>query len=130
MAAPIGVDEYMAALPEEMRAALEQLRQTIRSAAPEATETISYRMPAFKVGGRVLVYYAAFKKHCSLFPASGRVIEDLRAELEPFEVRKGTIRFRPDAPLPAALVERIVAARMREIEARAAGAGGTRVAGT
>ncbi len=130
MAALAGVEEYMSALPEEMRAALEQLRQTIRSAAPEATETISYRMPAFKVRGRVLVYYAAFSRHCSLFPASMKVIEDLRAALEPFDVSKGTIRFRPDAPLPAALVEKIVAARLAEIEGRAAGPGGKRAAET
>jgi uncharacterized protein YdhG (YjbR/CyaY superfamily) len=68
MAGPIGVDDYLAALPEDQRAALEKLRKTIRAAAPEATETISYQMPTFKLHGRVLVYYAAFKDHCSLSP--------------------------------------------------------------
>ena len=77
MAASTSVEEYPAAFPEESRAALERLRKTIRAAAPEATETISYQMPAFKDHGRFLVSYAAFKDHCSLFPASNGVMEEL-----------------------------------------------------
>jgi len=72
MVGPASVEDYLAALPEEQRAALEKLRKTIRAAAPEATETISYQMPTFKDHGRVLVYYAAFKDHCSLFPQAVR----------------------------------------------------------
>lgn len=118
MAAPSSVDEYLAALPSESRAALEQLRRTIRAAAPEATETISYQMPAFRDHGRLLVSYAAFKDHCSLFPMSLKVIETYSEELEPYQAGKGTIRFRVDDPLPAALVEKIVKARMEENAAR------------
>jgi len=84
MAAPTSVEEYLAALPEESRAALEKLRKTIKAAAPEATETIAYQMPAFKDHGRFLVSYAAFKDHCSLFPASNAVVEALGEELKPY----------------------------------------------
>jgi uncharacterized protein YdhG (YjbR/CyaY superfamily) len=75
MAPPTTVDDYLASLPEEPRTALEKLRKTIRAAAPKATETISYQMPTFKDHGRFLVSYAAFKNHCSLFPASKAVME-------------------------------------------------------
>ncbi len=76
LAGPTSVEDYLAALPEEQRAALEKLRKTIRVAAPEATETISYQMPAFKNQGRFLVSYAAFKDHCSFFPASNAVMRE------------------------------------------------------
>ena len=118
MAAPTSVEDYLAALPQESRAALEKLRKTIQAAAPQATETISYQMPAFKDHCRLLVSYAAFKDHCSLFPMSGKVIEDHREELEPYYTRKGTIHFHADKPLPAALVTKIVQARIEENAAR------------
>jgi uncharacterized protein YdhG (YjbR/CyaY superfamily) len=114
MAAPTSVEEYLAALPEEPRAALEELRKTVRSAAPEATETISYQMPTFKDGGRFLVSYAAYQNHCSLFPASGPVMEALGEELKPYFSGKGTLRFQADKPIPAALVRKIVRVRMEE----------------
>jgi uncharacterized protein YdhG (YjbR/CyaY superfamily) len=114
MSAPTSVEGYLAALPEESRAALEKLRKTVRAAAPEATESISYKMPAFKDHGRFLVSYAAFKDHCSLFPASAAVIEALGEELKPYFTGKGTIRFHADKPLPAALVKRIVKVRLEE----------------
>ncbi|MGH2650009.1 MAG: iron chaperone [Actinomycetota bacterium] len=116
MAGPASVEDYLAALPEDQRAALEKLRKTIRAAAPEAIETISYQMPTFK--DRVLVYYAAFKDHCSLFPASEAVMEALGEELNPYFSGKGTLRFTPDKPIPAALVKKIVKARIEENEAR------------
>jgi len=118
MAAPASVEDYLAAIPEGSRAALEQLRMTIMAAAPEATETISYQMPAFKDHGRLLVYYAAFKDHCSLFPASMAVINAHREELEPYYNGKGTLHFRFGEPLPAALVRKIVKARLEENAAR------------
>ena len=118
MAAPTSVEDYLAALPEGSRAALEKLRKTIRAAAPEATETISYQMPAFKDHGGFLVSYAAFKDHCSLFPASKAVIEALGEELTPYFTGKGTIRFQADKPLPAALVRKIVQVRIEENAAR------------
>ena len=100
MATPTSVEEYMAGIPEASRTPLEQLRTTIKAAAPEATETISYQMPAFKLDGRFLVSYAAFKNHCSLFPASEKVVEACGKELEPYLFGKGTIRFPLDKPLP------------------------------
>lgn len=118
MAGPTGVDDYLAALPEDQRAALEQVRKTVRAAAPEATETISYQMPTFKLRGRVLVYYAAFKDHCSLFPASDAVMEALGEELKPYFSGKGTLRFTTDKPIPAALLKKIVKARIEENAAR------------
>jgi len=118
MAAPTTVEDYMAALPDGSRAALEELRTTIKAAAPEAAETISYQMPAFKDHGRILVYYAAFKDHYSLFPASEAVIESLGEELKPYVTGKGTIRFEMGKPLPTALVKRIVKARLEENAAR------------
>ena len=118
MAEPAGVDDYLAALPEDQRAVLEKLRTTIRTTAPDATETISYQMPTFKLHGRVLVYYAAFKDHCSLFPASEAVMEALGEELKPYFSGKGTLRFTPDKPIPVALVKKIVKARIEEIAAR------------
>jgi uncharacterized protein YdhG (YjbR/CyaY superfamily) len=114
MAGPTSVDDYLAALPEEQRAALEKLRTTIKATAPAATETISYQMPAFKDQGRFLVSYAAFKNHCSLFPASGAVMEALGEELKPYFSGKGTLRFTPDKPIPASLVRKIVKARLEE----------------
>lgn len=114
MATPTSVEEYLAGLPKKSRAALEKLRKRIRAAAPNATETISYQMPAFKEHGRFLVSYAAFKEHCSLFPASEAVIEALEEELKPYFSGKGTIRFTVDKPLPARLVSKIVKIRLEE----------------
>jgi uncharacterized protein YdhG (YjbR/CyaY superfamily) len=118
MAGPTSVEAYLAALPEESRVVLEKLRETIKAAAPEATETIAYQMPAFRDHGRFLVSYAAFKDHCSLFPASQAVMEAHGEALKPYFSGKGTLRFRPDKPIPAALVERIVRTRLQENAAR------------
>jgi uncharacterized protein YdhG (YjbR/CyaY superfamily) len=114
MATPESVEEYLAGIPEESRAALEELRATIGAAAPEATETISYQMPAFRDQGRILVWYAAFSRHCSLFPASEGVVEACGEEIAPYLHGKGTIRFTPEQPLSRALVRKIVEARLRE----------------
>jgi uncharacterized protein YdhG (YjbR/CyaY superfamily) len=114
LAPPTSVEEYLAALPEESRAALEQLRKTIRAAAPEATETIAYQMPAFRDHGRFLVSFAAFKDHCSLYPASKAVMDAHGEALKPYFSGKGTLRFQPDKPIPTALVEKIVKTRIEE----------------
>jgi uncharacterized protein YdhG (YjbR/CyaY superfamily) len=114
---PKSVEAYLAALPEDVRATLEKIRQAIRSAAPTATEKIGYGMPGFSYEGRYLVYYAAFKDHCSFFPASGGVMEEFAKELERYDVSKGTIRFPIGKPLPATIVKKLVKARVREIEA-------------
>jgi uncharacterized protein YdhG (YjbR/CyaY superfamily) len=118
MAKPASVDEYLAALPKPSRDALQKLRETITAAAPGATETISYQMPAFKERGHFLVSYAAFKDHCSLFPASNAVMEALGEELKPFFSGKGTLRFTIDQPIPASVVRKIVKARLEENAAR------------
>ena len=112
------IDEYLAVVPEPGRTTLENMRATIRAAAPAASEVISYGMPAFKYRGRGLVAIAAFKKHCSLFPMSGAVIEKFKVELEGFHTSKGTLQFPLDKPLPASLVKKIVRARMVEIDAK------------
>lgn len=115
MTSPTTVDEYLAALPDGPRAVLEELRATIRAAAPEATETISYQMPTFMHRGRLLVSFAAFKHHYSLFPASAIVREALGAPLAPYITGKDTIRFPVDRPIPLDLVARVVAARLDEV---------------
>ena len=117
-ATPTSVEEYLAPLPGHQRAAMEKLRATIRAAAPGATEQISYRMPAFKDQGRYLVWYAAFRDHYSMFPASDAVKEALGAKLTPYLSGKGTIRFEWDARLPGSLVKQVVKARARENAAR------------
>lgn len=109
------VDEYMAQLPDDRRAVMEQLRSTIRSAAPDATEAISYNMPAFRLGGRFLVSYEAFKRHYSLFPWSDGMVEEIGEQMKPYAVGKGTIRFPADEPIPVELVTRIVEYRNREV---------------
>ena len=120
MAGPTSVKEYLAALPKESRAALEKLRKTIKAAAPEATEAISYQMPTFKDHGRFLVSFAAFRDHCSLFPASTKVLEAHGEELKAYFSGKGTLRFTADKPIPAALVKKIVKARLEENAVRQA----------
>jgi len=121
MAASNEVDQYLAALPEVPRAALQQLRKAIKAAAPQATETIAYSMPAFRDNGRFLVSYAAYKGHCSLFPASDAVMAALGEELKPYFSGKGTLRFQATTPLPAALVTRIVKVRLDETAVRRGG---------
>lgn len=111
------VDDYLAAVPDEARAALQDLRATIRAAAPEADEGISYRVPTYRYHGP-LVHFAAFKNHCSFIVASASVVERFRSELEGYEISGTTIQFPAKSPLPPDLVERIVRARMKENEAR------------
>ena len=112
------IDDYLSRVPEEARATLEKLRQQIRAAAPKAVEVISYGMPMFKHNGMV-AGFAAFKDHCSLFPGSA-VMEEYQEELKRYDTSKGTIRFPAGKPLPAALVKRLVKARVRQNEAKAA----------
>jgi uncharacterized protein YdhG (YjbR/CyaY superfamily) len=113
--APKTVEEYLAIVPEPARTTLVKVRATIRAAAPkEATEGISYGMPMFKYKG-MLVGFAAFSKHCSLFPGAGPIAE-LQGELRGFPTSKGTIQFPMDRPLSAALVKKLVKARIAENE--------------
>jgi uncharacterized protein YdhG (YjbR/CyaY superfamily) len=115
--APKTVDAYLARVPEPARGTLNKIRAAIRSAAPrEATEIISYGIPAFKHNG-VLVWFAAFSDHCSLFPTAA-VIEMFKNELKGFSISKGTIQFPTDKPLPAALVKKMVKARVAQIQSK------------
>lgn len=118
-APPKDVDDYLASVPPEARAILETLRKRIKAAAPEATGTISYAMPAFKLGERPLVAFAAFKNHCSFFPMSASIVDAHMADLSGYETSKGTIRFPIGKPLPAALVRKLVEARIAENKLRA-----------
>jgi len=111
---PKAVDQYIASVPEPARSTLKKVREIIRLAAPkEATEGMSYTIPAFKYKGPFFGY-AAFSNHCSLFPMSGRVIEAFKTDLKNFQTSKGTIRFPVDKPPSAALVKKLVRARVAE----------------
>jgi len=111
-AAPQTVDEYLAAVPESARGALNQIRAAIRSVVPpEAIEIISYKIPAFK-RKRVLVWYAVFANHCSLFPTAA-VIDTSKDDLKGFSTSKGTIHFPLDKPMPLALIKKLVKARVQ-----------------
>jgi uncharacterized protein YdhG (YjbR/CyaY superfamily) len=115
--APGSVDEYLAGVPEPARSTLGKVRAAIRSAVPaESTETISYRIPAFRHKG-VLVWYAAFSSHCSLFPTAS-VVRIFKDELKGYSTSKGTIQFLTDKPLPAALIRKLVKARVAQNEAK------------
>ena len=107
------VDEYIESFPAPVRNVLEKLRQTIRKAAPDAEEVISYQMPAFKYHG-ILVYFAAWKNHIGFYPAGA--LKAFDKELSAYEVSKGTIRFPLDKPLPLGLISKIVKFRMKENE--------------
>jgi uncharacterized protein YdhG (YjbR/CyaY superfamily) len=111
------VDEYLADQPEDVRETLESVRRSVLAVVPDATEKIGYGMPGFYVEGHPLVYYSAFKEHCSLFPASGGVIEKLADDLKGYGLAKGTIRFPIGEPLPPPLVKKIVKAKLEELRA-------------
>ena len=112
------VEDYLAEVSPEARATLEKLRQTIKSVVPGAVEVISYQVPTFKLDGRMLVSYAAFKNHCSFFPGAAP-IKAHEDELKSYQTSKGTIRFATGKPLPAALVKKLVKTRIKANEARA-----------
>jgi uncharacterized protein YdhG (YjbR/CyaY superfamily) len=108
------VDEYLAALPEERRRVMQQLRDILVNGAPEADEAISYKMPALRWKDRFFMSYDAFKSHYSLFPSTEVMEKELGDEIQPYLSGKGTLRFTADAPLPADLIRRIVEIRRRE----------------
>jgi uncharacterized protein YdhG (YjbR/CyaY superfamily) len=110
---PKTIDEYLAPLSNEKRAALEKLRRAIKSAAPQAEECISYRIPAFRLGGRLLVAFGAAANHCAFYPGA-RPVKAHMDELDAYDTSKGTIRFQADSPLPATLVRKLVKTRIAE----------------
>jgi uncharacterized protein YdhG (YjbR/CyaY superfamily) len=113
---PQTIDEYLAPLSSEKRAALERLRKAIKAAAPKAQECISYQIPTFRLGGRMLVSFAAWANHCAFY-AGTSPMEAHKDELKAYDTSKGTIRFPADRPLPVALVRKLVKTRIAEYAA-------------
>ena len=116
-AAPKTIDDYLSHVPEPAHTTLQKVRAAIRSAVPAAaTETISYKIPAFR-HSQIVIWFAAFANHCSIFP-TGRIIEMFKDDLKPYTISKGTIQFPIDKPLPALLVKKMVTARLAQIAAK------------
>lgn len=115
------VDEYIASLPEGAQSVLKCVRSIIRKAIPEAAEVISYQIPTYKLHGDAVLYFAGWKRHYSLYPASERLVSAFKDELALFEVSKGTIRFPLSEPVPAKLIGRIAKFRAKEVAERAKG---------
>jgi len=109
------INSYLETVPGDSRAALLDIREAIRSAAPDAEEAFVYGVPGFKIDGKSLVCYASFKKHCGFYPMSPKILSMFVSELKSYETYKGTIRFFPERPLPKSLVKKIVKARVSEI---------------
>jgi uncharacterized protein YdhG (YjbR/CyaY superfamily) len=108
------VDEYLAGQPETVQRVLKRVRSTIRKALPKAEEAISYQIPAYKLEGSPVLFFAGWKKHYSLYPATGQVVAALKDELAPYEISKGTIRFPLSEPVPVKLIKRIAKLRAKE----------------
>jgi uncharacterized protein YdhG (YjbR/CyaY superfamily) len=117
-AKPQTIDEYLTAVSSEKRVALNRLRRTIRGAFPRAEECISYGIPAFRLDGRVVAWFAAAANHLSFFP--GGVLDPFKNELKDYQTSKGTVRFQPDHPLPASLVRKLINARIARSAERSA----------
>lgn len=111
------VDAYLGGLPPDRRELLEGLREQVRALVPEAEETISYGMPTFKLKGKFLLSYAAWKSHCSIYPWTDTLFERHAAALEGYERTKGSLHFTPERPLPETVVEDLVRARIADLEA-------------
>jgi uncharacterized protein YdhG (YjbR/CyaY superfamily) len=108
------IDAYIAKQPAAQQAMLTQVRSEVRAACPDAVEVIAYAMPGFRLHGRLLLSYAGYRRHCAIYPASGRAVEALGEALAPFVTEKATIRFTPTHPLPVELLRRYVAVRIEE----------------
>lgn len=108
------IDDYLSGVPADQRALLGKLRKTIRSIVPKARECISYRIPAFRVDGRVIAGFKATARGCSYYPFSGRTLRTLAGDLRAFDQTKSALHFGPDRPLPAALVRKLIRARLAE----------------
>jgi uncharacterized protein YdhG (YjbR/CyaY superfamily) len=116
---PRTIDEYLVGVKADQRFALEKVRRVIHDVVPKAEECISYGIPAFRLSGRSLVFFAAWANHWAFYPGSSVVLKKFRNELRDFQTSKGTLRFSPDKPLPVALVKKLVKARIAEENDRA-----------
>jgi len=112
------IDEYLAGVSAEQRAALQKLRKTIRAIVPKAEECISYQLPAFRLDGKPLVAFGAGANHCAFYPMSSTTVAAFKEDLKGYDTSKGAVRFAADKPLPAALVRKLVKARIAENEVR------------
>jgi uncharacterized protein YdhG (YjbR/CyaY superfamily) len=112
------IDEYIAGFPKNVRDVLEELRRVIKESAPKTEEAISYGMPAFKLDGKNLVFFAAWTNHVGFYPGGPSAIESFKKELAPFKQSKGTIQFPLDKPIPFDLVKKIVKFRVKENESK------------
>jgi uncharacterized protein YdhG (YjbR/CyaY superfamily) len=112
------VDEYISSQPKAVQGALKRVRSAIRKAIPEAEEVISYKIPAYRLHGRVVIYFAGWSQHYSLYPGAGHVVAAFEDSLAPYEVSKGTIRFPISEPVPVKLIERIAKFRAKEVASR------------
>ena len=112
------VDEYIASQPEAVRSVLERVRRAIRKAVPEAEEAVSYKMPAYKLPAGPVLYFAGWKRHISLYPATATVVSAFQTDLAPYVVHKGTIRFPLPQPIPMKLIGSIAKFRAKEVAAR------------
>lgn len=112
------VEEYIASQPKPAQAALKRVRSAIRKAVPGADEVISYQIPAYKLSGAAVIYFAGWKEHYSLYPASAELVEAFGADLAPYELSKGTIRFPLSQPVPVQLIEHIAKFRAKEAAKR------------
>ena len=113
------VDEYIAAQPEGVRPILKRVRSTIRKAVPGAEEVISYQIPAYKLPAGAVLYFAGWKQHYSLYPATAGLVATLQDDLAPYKISKGTIRFPLSEPVPVKLIERVARFRAKEVAGRA-----------
>ena len=118
LAKPKSIDEYLAAVTPKQRAALQKLRKTIKDVVPKAEECISYGLAAFRLDGRPLVAFGASANHCAFYPMNSTSIAAHKNELKNYQTSKGTIRFKPDKPLPAALVKRLIKERIAQNASR------------
>jgi uncharacterized protein YdhG (YjbR/CyaY superfamily) len=112
------VDDYIASQPEAVQSVLERVRNIIRETVPLADEVISYQIPTYKLHGVAVIFFAGWKRHYSLYPASDRIVAELKDDLAPYEVRKGTIRFPLSQPVPVKLIERVTRLRAKEVAER------------
>lgn len=110
------IDEYLAAVPDDQCAALERVRRQIQALLPAATEAISYGLPAFKLNGRAVVWFGAWKAHWSIYPLTDTFLEEHADELKGYRRTRGSVHFTPEMPLSEALVERLIRARLADLE--------------